>query len=460
MKLVARLSIRARMTIGTLLLATAFFTASAFVVHQIVEQLLRDSTVAVLESDIVPYETSILVEPHDSVDAPGEGQLIAVTDAAGVVVASTLPSDLTNALGPLQHLTPGNSQVSTGSATYAIAVESVQGQDGTWTVVAAQDQNANAVLLSNLTVGLVVGLAVLVLLFTTASWILTGAALRPVERLRRSAVSIVDTGSNDLLPVGKAHDEIAGLASTLNNLIATLRASAARERQMVSDASHELRTPVAVLQTQLELMSNGRGSDLESDLGNARRATARLATLVADLLELSRLDSAIKPGDQATVAQLIDEAGDAIDQGRFRSSHQDITVDLSVDVDVDVGEWVAEIRASTFGRIVTNLVGNSIVALGGKGAIVVTVTAHHAELILTVLDNGPGIDPAFLPHAFDRFSQQDSARVPSDGGAGLGLAIVRAAAGRAGGFAELSNQAGGGLLVTVRLPLRMSSQSA
>ncbi len=455
MRVLARLSIRARMTIGTIVLVAAFFTVSAIAVHQIVAQLLQNSTDAVLDSNLAPYETSILTEPLDAVDTPGEGELIAVAQPEGTTVVSTFPQALTDAVGPLTSAPVGTQRLTAGGADYAVTVEQVPAAMGNWTIAAAQDLASTASILTTLDAGLSIGGVVLVGLFGIASWVLTGAALRPVERMRRSAEQIVQTRSQSLLPVGEAHDEITDLATTLNHLIIDLRAAAARERQMVSDASHELRSPVAVLQAQLELMQSSEGpADRDADIRAAQRAAARLSALVGDLLELSRLDSDTVPTGAATVAELIEEAGAAVDRARLRTSGSRVTIDLSVDADGADPAGSASIRPTTFGRLVDNLVSNSITALDGDGRVRVIARVGSDAVVLSVEDDGPGMTSEFLPRAFDRFSQQDDARSQHQG-SGLGLAIVHAAAQRAGGEAHLSNRPEGGLAVTVRVPLRL-----
>jgi signal transduction histidine kinase len=457
MSVLGRLSIRARITIGTLLLAAVFFTGAAFVVHHQVESILRDSLAQVLRSDIGPYITAIQTEPDGAVDVPSQGQLIAVIDPAGATRTSTLPPTVTDALGSLDQTSSDSQELTPGGGQYLVTIERVSSAGGTWTVVAARNEDASSLTLMRLTAELIAGLALLTVVFGGVSWLLTGAALRPVTLLRRSAERIVSTGSADLLPVGPARDEITDLAATLNRLIDDLRASAARERQMVSDASHELRTPLAVLQTQLELMRTGDRGDLDADIRAAERATERLSRLVADLLELSRLDAG--PGEQGTaVTELVAEAGEAVDRARLRAAQRSVTVELSVPESVSPAE-LAGMSAASFGRVLDNLLTNALAAMGETGAIELTVSVEADALTVEVADTGHGVAAEFLPHAFDRFSQEDPARSPS-AGAGLGLAIVAAAVEHAGGTVRLENGPRGGARASARLPLRHKPPTA
>jgi signal transduction histidine kinase len=448
MRVLNRLSIRARITIGTLLLAAVFFAGVAVVVRHQVENILQDASFEVLKSDASPFETAIQQEPNDSVDHPGEGQLVAVIDPAGVTRTSTLPVGLASKLSLVDLDASVPQEIATGKVTYLVAVDTVESSTGDWTIVTARNQDTSELVLADLTTGLVVGLGVLTLLFGVVSWLLTGAALRPVTHLRRSADAIVASGSAELLPVGTATDEITDLATTLNRLIDDLRSSAARERQMVSDASHELRTPLAVLQTQLELLRTGDRGTFDADILAAERATARLARLVGSLLELSRLDA----GQQSSVGDieaLVGEAGEAIDRARLSAMSDQVEIELTVPGSADGTVAMPELL---YGRVLDNLLSNSLRAVHGVGRVTVTLTRTPSSLVTVVSDDGPGMSPEFLPHAFDRFSQEDDSR-GSTHGSGLGLAIVAAAADAAGGTVTLENAHPAGLTVTITLPI-------
>lgn len=450
MRALGRLSIRARITIGTLLIAALFFTGVAIVVRQQVDTILRNATYDVLTSDATPFETAIQQEPDDPVDNPGEGQLIAVIDPTGVTLTSTLPAQLVARLDSIDQDRSGPQHLTVDNTTYLVAVEKVTSPTGAWTIISARNENASQQVLADLTAGLVIGLGALTLLFGIVSWALTGAALRPVTQLRRSADAIVATDSDTLLPIGPADDEIAELAATLNALITKLRASAARERQMVSDASHELRTPLAVLQAQLELLRTGNRTRLDTDLLEAERAAVRLNRLVDSLLALSRLDSGRTP-TSAAVGELVEEAGEALDRARLSVAGDQVEIELTVPKPAAPNGRVS-MAPLLYGRVLDNLLTNALDALDGEGRITVALTVEAEHLVTTVVDTGPGMSPEFLPQAFDRFSQDNDARTAGHG-SGLGLAIVAAAASAAGGTVQLANVTTQGLMITVELPI-------
>ncbi|WP_427135266.1 sensor histidine kinase [Pseudarthrobacter sp. S9] len=450
MKALNRLSIRARITMGTLLLAAVFFGGVSLVVRQQVDMIMQNAAFEVLQNDATPFETAIQQEPNEPGDNPGEGQLVAVIDPAGATQTSTLPASITSNMALIDLAGTGPQQLVAGGATYLVAVETVETGAGNWTIISARNQDESALVLTDLTAGLTLGLGALTLLFGAVSWRLIGAALRPVTQLRRSAEAIVASGTEELLPVGPAKDEITDLATTLNRLIDDLRASASRERQLVSDASHELRTPLAVLQAQLELLRTGDRSSIDSDILAAERATTRLTELVESLLELSRLDAG-RPPTPTTVGALVDEAGDAIDRARLRAMSDDVEIDLIMPDHADHAAPIA-MPALLYGRVLDNLLSNAVRALDGKGQITATIRLDPPHLITFVTDNGPGMDPEFLPHAFDRFSQEDKVRGTANG-SGLGLAIVAAAAASVNGTVTLENAADSGLIVRLTIPV-------
>nr|WP_279587971.1 HAMP domain-containing sensor histidine kinase [Microbacterium sp. Be9] len=275
------------------------------------------------------------------------------------------------------------------------------------------------------------------------------AALSPVSQLRRSAAELVAKPSTETLPVGPARDEISELAETLNTLIRELRASADRERQIVADASHEIRTPLAILQTRLELAQRQAQSldEMKVDVAAAQRTLTRLSALASSLLELSRIDSQGSAGT-AAAGRLSAELSNAADRGRQRVADRSIRIDYTDDIATPAA--MVAVSEEDFGRICDNLVGNAVQAIGDRGVVELSLVEEHDALVLSVADDGGGMDEDFVPLALDRFSRQSKARTP--GGAGLGLSIVAGIVKNAGGAITLVNDPGIGLKVELRLP--------
>ncbi|WP_250282864.1 MULTISPECIES: ATP-binding protein [unclassified Frankia] len=292
-----------------------------------------------------------------------------------------------------------------------------------------------------------------------AARLLSGAALRPVERMRRqaAAMGVADTGGR--LEVPPTRDEIAALADTMNDLLDRLHAARARDRAFVADAGHELRTPLTILKAELELaLRPGRSmGELTEAVSGAAGETDRLIRLAEALLALARFDT--DPGqlvhrERVCVADLLRHAvRAATPAARMKGARLRLTVERPLLADVDPDR----VR-----QAVDNLLGNAVRHAPPETEIEVSATLSPEEtvtgtgpaaVLLRVRDHGPGFPPVFLPRAFDRFSRADAARTRGEGGAGLGLAIVAAIAAAHGGRATAANHPDGGALVTLVLAI-------
>ncbi|MGN7799881.1 sensor histidine kinase [Leifsonia sp. 22587] len=466
-----RLSISARITIGSLVVAALFALLAVVVIRIGVSSILHNATLTLLNNDVTAPVEGLPTNPDGPFDLPGGGQELAVVSSDGSILASTMPEGLEDRIGRLISQGDGAHDVEAGGEHYLVLTRSVATSDGVRYVLAARNSETTDLLLDRLTAALLVGAGVLIFAFGGASWLLARTALRPVSRMREQADRIAASTPDEagLLPVGPAQDELSELATTLNDLILRLRASADRERQMVSDASHELRTPLAVLRGQLELaeLDAGDADALLQDIRSSHATSIRLAQLANNLLELSRIEAGPSSG-RIDWRTLVDELTDAIDRARLLVSSDDDATGISVDFEYDprrrpdAGARVA-LSPTDFGRILDNLLGNAITAIRSSdgdhaeatvtASLALSAEAQGAEsVVLTVRDSGPGMPEAFIPVALDRFTRADGARTGQSGG-GLGLAIVGALAGAAGGSVELRNAEPSGLTVTVMLPL-------
>jgi two-component system OmpR family sensor kinase len=298
--------------------------------------------------------------------------------------------------------------------------------------------------LSELGTLLLLGGPVALLLASLVGFIVTGAALRPVEAMRRRASAISAGEPGQRLPVPPTTDEIGRLGETLNAMLARLEAAFERERTFVSDASHELRTPLAILKTELELALRGGRSaeELEAALRSAADETDRLAQLAEDLLVIARSDQGRLPIRTTTM-----EARSLLEAVRDRYARRAAEAGTPIDVIAPhpLPLVVDELRLE---QAIGNLVDNAL--RYGKGPIELTARRVDGQVELSVRDHGEGLPEGFVAKAFERFTRVDSAR--SRGGAGLGLAIVQAIAGAHGGTASAANAEDGGARVTVVIP--------
>ena len=443
-------TIRARITAGTLAIGLIVAAIAGAVLYADVAKIIHDSTVQLLRNDVAPLELAIKRSPTDPDIRAGEGQLAALINPKGRVITSNLPHSLDRKLGELRKLHSDPAQVGTAKAAYLVVVESIPTSDGSWKAVVARSLEPGNLVLSRLGLTMVIGALALFALLGVTSWLLSGAALRPVARMRREAQRLGTEDAPGILQAGRARDELADLAATLNEFLERNRKSVERERQMVSDASHELRTPLAVLVAQLDeaaTITDSPAAQLKAIAGASRTAN-RLSHLATNLLELSKLDSNQAPSS-STWSALSLELAQSIDRSRILAHPR------SIEVDFEIGDAPAAMRfdvsASNFGRLVDNLVANSIAASRAGTVVFVSLTELASTLRLVVRDEGSGVPEDFLPLAFDRFSRPDESRRTPDGGSGLGLSIVAAIVAQARGTIEMHNL-DVGLAVSVVLP--------
>jgi signal transduction histidine kinase len=250
------------------------------------------------------------------------------------------------------------------------------------------------------------------------------------------------------LPVPGTRDEIASLATTMNDLLARLQAALARERGFVADAGHELRTPLAVLRTELELADRPQRSydELREAIRNAAFETDRLVRLSEQLLFLARRedDRRDRVRDVEPLMPLLRQSVEAF---QTRAAGRHVTLAVSGDDGI-----AAPLEADDVRRAVDNLLDNALRFAPAGSGVRVQATRDRTHVEVEVLDDGPGFSEEFLPHAFERFGRADDARSRTDGGSGLGLAIVLAVAQEHGGTATAANRPEGGATVGLRLP--------
>jgi two-component system, OmpR family, sensor kinase len=298
-----------------------------------------------------------------------------------------------------------------------------------------------------------VGGPIAVLLASILGYLLASAGLRPVEAMRRRAGEVSLTHDGERLPLPAAHDEVRRLGETLNEMLDRLRRSFDRERRFVADASHELRTPVAVIKAELEaaLRAGGHDAQVREALVAALEECDHLAQLAEDLLIVARAAEGELPmRHEAIEVRPLLEGVRTRFADRAREHGRDVTVDAGDGLRVEADDF--RLR-----QALGNLVDNAL--RHGAGDIVLRARRSEEDggVELEVADHGPGFDPNLADRAFERFARGDAAR--TRGGTGLGLAIVRAIAEAHGGRAEIVADANSGATVRLWLPSGSSKPS-
>lgn len=291
---------------------------------------------------------------------------------------------------------------------------------------------------------LLIGTPIALLLASLAGYGAAAGALRPVELMRRRAREIQADQPGRRLPVPRAGDEVARLGETLNEMLGRLEEAFARERRFVSDASHELRSPLAILKAELELALRD-ATDVEGlrdSVASASEEADRLVQLAEDLLVIARSDQGRLP----VTLERVDARGllESVAH-RFSRRAEEHAVSLTVAAPAGLELLADDLRLE---QALGNLIDNALRHGGRSIEVVAQDAGDHVEL--HVRDDGAGFPPELLASAFERFTRADAAR--SRGGAGLGLAIVRAIAEAHGGRAHAGNGAQGGADVWLELP--------
>ncbi|MGH2634649.1 MAG: HAMP domain-containing sensor histidine kinase [Actinomycetota bacterium] len=268
----------------------------------------------------------------------------------------------------------------------------------------------------------------------------TAAAAAPVARLTEAAERVTETGDLSLRieDPPSPGDEIGRLATSFNGMLAALESSVNAQKQLVADASHELRTPITSIRTNIDVLASGaplEAGERERLLVDVRGQLEELTTIVNDLVELAR--DGQQPAGFGDV-RLDEVVGASVEA--FRRHVRDSTVVTDLEPSVVIG------NAARIDRAVRNLLDNAAKWSAPGTEIVVTVR----DGVVTVRDHGPGFPNEDLPHVFDRFYRSTAAR--SKPGSGLGLAIVRQVLESHGGRVTADNAEDGGAVVRLEFP--------
>lgn len=284
------------------------------------------------------------------------------------------------------------------------------------------------------------GIPSLVALFAVVAWLVVGRALRPVDAIRSEVAAISASSMHRRVPEPGTGDEVDRLARTMNSMLERLETAAERQRQFVSDASHELRSPVASIRTTLEVALRKDRANWPGIARSVLADDARMEQLVDELLELAQLEETADAAPDTLVDLddvVLEEAARVEGNATVRTDH------------VSAGRVRG--RRSQLERVVRNLLDNA--ARHARSTVAVSLQASDGRVELVVDDDGPGVPDADRERIFERFTRLEEARTRDAGGVGLGLPLARAIVERHGGTITVatSEQLGGARFV-VRLP--------
>ncbi|MDT4999499.1 MAG: hypothetical protein QOK12_1604 [Mycobacterium sp.] len=373
--------------------------------------------------------------------AGSDEQLIQVLGPDGAVVASSRNVTGQPAVARLQ---PGESaQVPTplDNDDFLAVAEGTQTPQGPRTVLVARALVGVFETTTLVTGLLLVGLPVLLVVVAVTTWAMVGRALAPVEAIRREVDEISAAQLHRRVPQPDVDDEIGRLAATMNRMLARLEEARNSQRRFVSDASHELRSPITTIRQHAEVALAHPDRITTTELADVVLAEElRIQRLVEDLLVLARADEHVPP-HRAPVD--LDDL--AFEEARRLRSTTSLQVDTSA-----VGAARVHGDVDALRRVLRNLGENA--ARHAMTRVDITLTDRGSDVVLTVGDDGPGIPEAERQRVLKRFVRLDEARSRDDGGSGLGLAIVDEVVRAHGGSVSISRSPLGGARVGVTFP--------
>jgi heavy metal sensor kinase len=280
-------------------------------------------------------------------------------------------------------------------------------------------------------------------------WWLAGRAIRPIDQISAAASRISAGNLSERINVAGADNELGRLAGVLNSTFARLEAAFAQQAQFTADASHDLRTPLAVIITEAQtaLARERSAAEYRETLEGCLVTAQQMRRLTESLLELARFDAGQEsmrrePFDLAQVAR------DCVELVRPLAERR------GIDLGCELAAVQCQGDAERLSQVVTNLLTNAIQFNREQGKIRVSLEANGSRALFQVVDTGEGIAAEDLPHIFERFYRADKSRSRAEGRNGLGLAICKAIVDAHGGSIEVASQVGSGSTFTVKLPLK------
>jgi heavy metal sensor kinase len=404
-------------------------------------------------------QNSVAYDIKDRYEPEVNDRFIRVTrlgSGGGVIYVSGMPKDQSFDPTHLPALTPSSEKefsrklrLPDGETLLVAALNYATPDHQRFRIEVGIPLNPVSTMLGHLFVQLSFGLPMALAVAIVGGYLLVRRALRPVEQIARKAEQITQHNLSERLPIARTGDELEQLSTSLNHMIGRLEDAVQNSKRFVADASHELRTPLTVLRGELEnLNRDTRFDEAARDMiGSMLEEVERLTKIVEGLVALSRLDAGEAKAEwvQFDLAEL---AATTADQMNLLAEDKGISVQCGSKQNVLVEGDRARLK-----QVVVNLLDNAIKYTSGGGTIQLNVTRQNGHAILDVADSGMGIPADAVPHVFDRFFRVDKARSREEGGAGLGLSIVKSICTAHNAEVQVESAVGKGSRFRIKLPL-------
>lgn len=334
------------------------------------------------------------------------------------------------------------------SLRYRVTLAPVLGQSEPrgFVLVARPLQSVDEALL-RMRILLVAGNAFGLLLAVVVGWLIARSGLRPVEEITRTARSIAQSQEfGRRLKIRRSRDEVGRLAVTFNEMLASLDGAMSAQRRFVADASHELRSPLTSIRSNIEILQRALDApreDRAEALADVASEVDRMSRLISDLLLLARADAGHKI-EMGRVA--LHELAAGVHH-QMQAQSNGVALRLG-----EVEPLTVQGNATWLKQLLLILVDNALKYTPRDGAVTISVRREGEGATLKVHDTGMGIAPESLPHVFDRFYRADKARARDEGGTGIGLAIAKWIAEEHGGTLRVESEPGKGSVFSLHLP--------
>ncbi|MCZ4303024.1 HAMP domain-containing sensor histidine kinase [Microbacterium oxydans] len=427
---------RGRTTLGATVVVAVALLIGSFSFYGVLRSSMHENTVRAAEQRLEQLSDRTGGPGGRGIDALDDEILQLIGPDGSVRAAS---EDAREKLGSTPLPIDDDPQTTTVDGDPVLVVSEELDDDRTLVLAVAIDDDAET--LATVATLLAIAVPLLLLLVAVTTWLVVGRALRPVERIREEVDGITAERLHQRVPVPETADEIAALATTMNGMLDRLDAAATAQRRFVSDASHELRSPLATIRQHAELAqahpevtSIGELAEVVSEEG------LRLQGIVESLLLLARLDEGA-----STRGEAVDL--DDIALGEVRRLR-------AAGLDVD-GSGIAAARVHAdprlLGQLVRNLADNAV--RHSRGRVAIGVVPADGHVFVMIEDDGAGVPLEERERIFERFVRLDEARSRDAGGSGLGLAIARGIAVSAGGTLMVDDSRWSGARFVLALPV-------